>query len=439
MDKNILRILIYLGIIILFVGTIAIFPKIFSSHELLFQVIAVVLSVLFTAVVTNTLLTAQSKAEESKEKSIKNHESRIKAYSRFTKKMWGVLDDEIITEDEIFRLRTELFDNLIFHLDRKQLAVFTRAIGQLYDNLSIAESNGSKTKQEAQRDHYIQFSTTVADCLKDYVNPEENDSKPRSIIKRIIRIILPPKEEVENEPVNTKTLWLSFSNIASFFPDEQGSEDILPGIRDNADTQAGVAANIAETEPLQQDGPEKLQQQSWHFSMWDFDQLDKLDEGFDELSLTEYGENWRTDLVKQIKKGDLIFLFKGRKQYAGVFRALGWRVFEYDEQRNVREQVSEGIEKKVVVSGETAPISAVAEKLQFHDFYKSFLDPNSSFCANVVVEPISYIRQGVPNPNTTYRKTISRYYEGYAVNLLKVFAENEEDKTKKEEILKLLA
>lgn len=434
MDKNIVRIIVYLGIIIIFVGAIAIFPEIFSSHELLFQVIAVVLSVLFTAVVTNTLLTAQSKAEESKEKSIKNHESRIKAYSRFTKKMWGVLDDEMITEDEIFGLRAELFDNLIFHLDRKQLAVFTKAMGQLYGSLSVAESNGSKTKQEAQRDLYIQFSTTVADCLKNSVNPEENDGKPKSFIRRIF----PAKKEVVNEQVDTKKLWLSFSNIASFFPNKQEKEDILPGIEDNANTHEDVAGNIVEVESLQQEGTGKLQLQSWHFSMWDFDQLDNLDKGINELSLIEYGENWRTDLVKQIKKGDLVFLFKGSKQYAGVFRALGWRVFEYDEQRNVRELVSEGIEK-AVVPGETAPISAVADKLQIHDFYKSFLDPNSSFCANVVVEPISYLRQGVPNPNTTYRKTISRYYEGYAVNLLKVFAENETDKTKKEEILKLLA
>ena len=61
----------YLVAIILIVGGIAILPHIFSSHELIFQIIAVVLSVLFTAVVTNTLLTAQSDSEENKEKNVR--------------------------------------------------------------------------------------------------------------------------------------------------------------------------------------------------------------------------------------------------------------------------------------------------------------------------------------------------------------------------------
>ncbi|MBR1466419.1 MAG: hypothetical protein IJ607_08670 [Bacteroidaceae bacterium] len=41
-----------------------------------------------------------------------------------------------------------------------------------------------------------------------------------------------------------------------------------------------------------------LQQQAWHFAMFSDIQLEKLKEGINELSLVEYGEEWRTNQVK---------------------------------------------------------------------------------------------------------------------------------------------
>lgn len=423
MDKNIIRIFCYLGIIILFVGMIALFPAIFSSHELLFQIVAVVLSVLFTAVVTNTLLTAQSQSEEDKEKNIKIHENRISAYSFFTEHMWKVIDDERITEDEIVGLRTIFFDNLIFHLDKSQLSSINSAISQLYKDLLELDDKGSGTKEAGQRDLYINFCTKVANCLKQAVNPDEpNENKWQPLMKKKKTII---------PSVDIKELFGSFSSIASFFPEKD--ERVIVEKEDTNDTGLAITATPSD----QEEEVKTLRQQSWHFAMWDYDQLDFLDKGGNELSCTEYGEYWRTNLVKQVKPGDLVFLFKGNKQYAGAFLAKGWRVLEYDEQRNVREYVSEGITKEVVTDAEYLPIESVSEKLSEHDFYKSFMAPNSSSCANIVVDPLSYIRQGVPNPNTTYRKTISRYYGAYAVRLLQEFAENEKDPEKKKRINEL--
>lgn len=54
--KDTARLLIYLAIAIFIIGIFAILPKIFSAQDMLFQTIAVVLSVVFTAVVTNQLL-----------------------------------------------------------------------------------------------------------------------------------------------------------------------------------------------------------------------------------------------------------------------------------------------------------------------------------------------------------------------------------------------
>ena len=145
-----------------------------------------------------------------------------------------------------------------------------------------------------------------------------------------------------------------------------------------------------------------------------------------ELSLVEYGQTWRTGLVKQVKPGDIVFLFRGNKRYLGVYKAIGWRALYYskDEQGRecVREEVSEGIQKKVVLEGDTALMwdNAVNERLKQYDFYLSFGDGSTS-CANVVVEELSFVPDGVVTPNTTYRPTISRYYWVYAGKLLKVF------------------
>ena len=424
MNKNIVRIFIYLGVIILFVGMIALFPAIFSSHELLFQIIAVVLSVLFTAVVTNTLLTAQSQSEEDKEKNIKIHEGNIRAYSSFTKHMWKVIDDEKITENEIIGLRTFFFDNLIFHLDKSQLSNIQIALKQLYSGLLDLDEKGSVTKKAAQRDLYIKFATQVANCLKDAINPNKIDER-KSWQK------LSKTKEKEIPDVDIKDLFGSFSSVASFFP---GIEETTAEAETTKTEQIDNTAPAVETTL---NSEKTIQRQSWHFSMWDYTQLDFLDKDGRELSLVEYGEYWRTNLVKQVKPGDLVFLFKGNKQYAGAFLATGWRVFEYDEERNVREIVSEGITKAVVLDADSLPIESVAEQLSKHDFYKCFLDPNSTSCANIIVEPVSYIREGVPNPNTTYRKTISRYYGPYAAKLLQVFADNEKDPEKKRKINQL--
>ena len=79
----------------------------------------------------------------------------------------------------------------------------------------------------------------------------------------------------------------------------------------------------------------RLEEQSWHFIMWSDEQLVKLKDGFKELSLVEYeGIIWRTNLVKQVGEGDIIMLFRrGGFGYVGAYKAIGWRVFYFEENR----------------------------------------------------------------------------------------------------------
>ena len=404
--RTIIKLCIYLAIIIVIVGIFALLPKIFSSHEMLFQIIAVVLSVLFTAVVTNSLLTAQSESEENKEKNIKIHENRIKAYSAFMQKMWGVLDDDTIFKEEINSLRADLLDNLIFYLDNSQLQVMLKALQELYDRMNEDKPDESKKRE------YIKFATIVADNLKEAVSASSQENK-----KTDTELIL--------------NLWTVFSNIENQFPDKEeiGETEIASVVVEQPNKALSEDSISSPSESISK----RLNAQAWHFCEWSSKQLDYLESGGNELSLVEYGENWRTDLVKQVKLNDIVFLFRGNKRYSGVYLAKGWRVFVYDEQRNVEEITSPGIEKRVVKEGKVS-IDSVAADLAKFDIYESYLDPNSTSCANIIVDELSYFRDGVTNPNTTYRKTISRYYWEYAVKLMEEFANKETVQTKKDRI-----
>ena len=119
--KDTARLLIYLAIAIFIIGIFAILPKIFSAQDMLFQTIAVVLSVVFTAVVTNQLLTGQSNNEESRERNIKVYENKISVYAEFVSRMWSIMNDDKVDPEEIIALRSEIFNKLIFYLDDSQI------------------------------------------------------------------------------------------------------------------------------------------------------------------------------------------------------------------------------------------------------------------------------------------------------------------------------
>lgn len=87
-----LKLLSYLGICILIVGLLAIIPKVFSVNDMLFQTTTVVLSVVFSAIITNTLLTGQSDKEEDHEKNIKVYTNKITVYSEFVSQMWKLVE-----------------------------------------------------------------------------------------------------------------------------------------------------------------------------------------------------------------------------------------------------------------------------------------------------------------------------------------------------------
>ena len=316
------------------------------------------------------MLEEQRKKDLAKDKDVKIYSNKIAAFSAFNREVWTKdLDNSEKTPEIIENIRKQLYSRVILYLNASEIK----------EIISFIPDNKANN-----------FPVVLAGIIN-VLN--------RNAEKNIV-------EKEDNEQYDKdyhqacQALWEKFNEWSGEF--EEAQDIVL--------TSNGTSRSL-----------KKLQ--AWHFCEWSTLQLDKLDNGFNELSLIEYGEYWRTGLVKQVKKGDLVFLFRGAKKYSGAFIAKGWRVFEYDENRNVTEITSDGI-PPVLPVGQVNSLndSAIQEIVKEYDIYESFKNNNSTSCANVVIdERLCYLREGVENPGGTYRKTISRYYEGYAVKLLEAF------------------
>lgn len=160
-----------------------------------------------------------------------------------------------------------------------------------------------------------------------------------------------------------------------------------------------------------------INEQSWHFNGLDQRQFDQLKEKKEEyeLSLVEYGEYWRTNLLKQIEKGDIIMLFRrGGYGYVGAFKAVGMRLFDFKKKE---EEILFFDKDPQIVKGED-----FNKDVEEYDIYKSKED-GADFCSNLIVQCVAYVPEGVGNPGGVYRRTISRYDSHYAWLLKQRFQE----------------
>lgn len=362
-----------------------------STGFTLQQFIGILVAAALSGVVTLLLLMGQTEimrkqreGEAKKDKDVKIYSNKIAAFSSFNKNVWqNDLDatDPVKTIETIKTIRKELFSKVILYLDSSEINSI----------VGIVKQHGSQQLP-------VILSSIVGILNK---NADETLSDDSSSLG-----------EDSDYNQSCQTLWDEFSNWIN-------SGDENP-VDENLEEKKEETPSVE-----QQTGPEKtFSLQPWHFSMWDLSQIDYLREGSNEISLVEYGQDWRTNQVKQIKPDDIVFLFRGNWRYSGVYKAIGWRVFYYDTdaegRRIVTEETSAGIPKIVVPNG-TAFIADVEDKLKEHDIYESFRDNTSTSCANAVVDALSFVPDGVETPNTTYRRTISRYDRTYAIRLLEVF------------------
>ncbi len=365
--KDTARLLVYLAVAIFIIGIFAILPKIFSAQDMLFQTIAVVLSVVFTAVVTNQLLTGQSNNEESRERNIKVYENKISVYSEFVSKMWSIMNDGKVEPKEIIALRSEIFNKLIFYLDDSQI----KAISEELEKLDF----------DSSADVFVVVFENITKVLRSNVMGTEQDRSKTEIM----------------------TLWNRFNRLLN---NEDEPEFETP------------VSEVKEQEPETQT-PDKVEFDRYihrncvHFNMLDDSwQKNIFANGINALGLCEYGEVWRTKLIQRCRNNDIVFLYQtGGPGYIGAFLVKGWVVFEADGNGNVEKEVRyefDKQEKEVVVESEADRNIDIGRFCT-----RGLIKDGCTRVSFLLVEPLVFCEKGV-GVISVYRRTISSYDSRYA-------------------------
>lgn len=356
------------------------------------QVLSACLGAVITIIATRLLLSSQSKidkerrseeheekrkydelrrkAEDEAKRKYEIYNAKLKVYSDFVSNMYEALSNNLITESELLNIRTKLFGQVSFYIHNKD----------------------------------------VLDSIKnelDKVNDYTDDRIMSNVFAGITSILQKDlREDWPDTKKDVSALWEKFEEIMAKTKKQEYKESTLEpnAISEDADQQEEKSPDMLK----------RLEEQSWHFIMWSDEQLVKLKEGFKELSLVEYeGIIWRTNLIKQVGEGDIIMLFRrGGYGYVGAFKAIGWRVFYFEENR---EEVQLFGKEKQVIMGEQ-----YLSDIKVYDIYNSKED-GATTCANIIVEPIAFVENGVGNPGGVYRRTISRYDSHYAWLLMERF------------------
>lgn len=317
------------------------------------------------------LMERQSKKEDDAKRDLELYNAKLGVYSNFVSKMYDILSDNKVEEDEILDLRTHIFGKISF-----------------YANGDIVEKINERLA-----------------TVKNYT-----DVKPMQKVFADIASIL-QKDLRADWPVNVKSaysLWDTFDNLL----EEADKEEQL--LKNEIDATVDIPEKESTTEMV----PSYINNNFWHFTMWGSEeQIRALRDGVYELNLVEYNEEWRTNQLKRVKKDDLVFLFRsGGWGYMGVFRVKGWRIFEFGNGNILKETVNIFGEKQVDIED-----AVQREKdRQRSDIYNS-IQNGATLCSSIIVEPLAFSRKGIGNPGGVYRRTISSYDREYGMKQLARF------------------
>ncbi len=323
---------------LLFVASAVLF-RIFDVEILPSQFYGALIGVVITAIITVFLLKGQSESEMKRDKDVKIFEQKIRVYSEFTEKMWAMLDDGTVTDEELKDLRTICFRRLVFYLNSDQ-------IKEIYEQINSIDFENDDTAMKAVGD--------ITHILQNSLNTDKN-VKSGDLIK----------------------LFNSFEKKK--FTEKEEKEEVVSIAENTAQPQQQTTSNV----------------RYWHFNtLNEQQQIKAFKDGNWVLALIEYGEDWRTNAIRQVKPNDVIFLFKrGGAGYIGAFRAL-------DPTSKILDDDNEYSDTEIAK----------------YDIYGG-LDDGASLCSNILVEPIAYNFKGV-GYYTVRRRTIERMNDTEAVKFL---------------------
>lgn len=136
--------LLFAGILI--VAALAIIPRLYSYLDLLFQSIAVLLSVIVTAIVTNALLTGQSEKELDQQKSGMVFERKLTIYQEFLAKLCDVIKDDVITKEEAVELEFQT-SFIAMHMEKSaQIENVIKDVNEIIGQVGASSTEEDKNK-----------------------------------------------------------------------------------------------------------------------------------------------------------------------------------------------------------------------------------------------------------------------------------------------------
>ena len=362
---------IILAILFLFAPTIT---ETFKDIGLSSEIYCALIGVLITVLITALLLRRQSESEKQKEKDIKIYQKKLKIYSAFTSEMWATcaelqeLDDfSEQFEKKMRELRTTCFNLLVFYLSDVQIKKITQHV------TAILESSDPEI-----------FETLLPEKFKE--------------ITRILQKNLSETEKIE-EGLLTKLFKKIFNKKQETLVDLFKAFTAPSKERNESDNDSPVPTGTLNGRKIT----------FWHFNAWSDKQIKTFEEKNWVLNLIEYNENWRTNLLRQVKKDDVVFLYRrGGNGYIGAFKVTG---------------------HKILTVGDVKELSP--EDKEKFDIYGA-LEDGASYSSNLSVNPIAYNWKGVGYLSVR-RRTIERMNDMESVRfLLNKFNGNDLTPDKKE-------
>ena len=323
------------------------------------NLITAFVGVVMSALITLILLNGQTKEEERKDRNIRIFQKKQRYYFEFISKLWACKSKEdFYAVEESMRM-------LIFVLNKDYLKVLTDLIKtakrdcETFDIASLSYAAITKILRE--------------DLYADNVSDTD--------IVRIFGACHYETEKEQNEMHIEKRE--NFGELKLHNPQIQS-----------------IWENY-----------QKGELQCWHFNALDVEkQSEALNKGNMLLSLIEYDEDWRTQRLKEVKAGDVVFLFnRGGAGYVGMYLAKGTVILSVNEDGCYLTDSMMGVEKKVS-----------EDEARKFDIYDA-IDDGATSVASISVEPAIIPEKDTYNPIGTMRQTIVRPNEDNVWELLKYF------------------
>lgn len=373
--KNYIQSLVVIVLAAVIVFMASHMTNLYQGSDLPFQIVTAFISVVMMGIVTWILLKGQSGADEGKDKNVKVFKEKLKVYALFNQELWRVKDKDALTD-----LLDKCMQELVLVLPYDKMGEMRELLGKLKKEIDSETSN--------------ELKGGITAILKADISGQKRREKKKTKLEHAKKIYL----------------------LANVFGEEQRMAKETDS-QENANTPKDNVALKDEDIQKIWDAYIKGEKQCWHFAAWDNDIQNKAlrEQNKNVLSLMEYDEDWRTERLKQVKPGDVLFLFnRWGDGYVGMYEATGNFIIHYSEDGKTT----------VYKDGYTEEREPKKEEIERYDIYDVYAQ-DATFVSDVEVKKIKELQGNTYNPINVVRQTIARLSKDNVEKLLKYFDDKE--------------